>query len=169
MERIILPKDPELVAIALIVPPKPTDAGGKVLTTVDQEAIKRVERRAVDLTMKMESKLGYSPKEMARNNPGFDIESQREGLGKIFIEVKGRADGATDFKITDNELSHGITQGESYILALVRVAPGEDPDADMIRYIQNPFAGLMRQDGYVAHVLDFDYFWDMGFTPKSEG
>ena len=168
MERVILPKDAALVSIALIVPPEPKDSKGKVLSTVDQEAIKRVERRAVDLTMKVELKLGYKPKEMARNNPGFDIESEREEIGKIFIEVKGRADGATDFKITDNELSHGITQGDSYILSLVRVAPGDNPDADEIRYIQNPFAGLIKQDGYVAHVFDFDHFWSIGFDPDSK-
>jgi len=165
MERVVLPKDAELVSIALIIPPEPKDAAGKVLTAIDQEAIKRVERRAVDLTLKIESMLGHTPKEMARNNPGFDIESQRDKLGTVFIEVKGRADGATDFKVTDNELSHGITQGDSYFLSLVRVAPGENPGADEIRYIQNPFAGMMKQVGYVAHVLDFDHFWDMGFTP----
>jgi hypothetical protein len=168
MERVVLPKDAELVSIALIIPPEPTDSSGKVLTAIDQEAIKRVERRAVDLTMDVETNLGHNPLEMARNNPGFDIKSQRIELGTVFIEVKGRADGAKDFKVTDNELSHGITQGDSYFLSLVRVAPGENPAADEVRYIQNPFAGMMKQGGYVAHVLDFDYFWEMGFVPDSE-
>jgi len=169
LERVLLPKDAELISVALIVPPEPRDSTGRVLSTTDQEAIKRVERRAVDLTMKIEAKLGYSPKEMARNNPGYDIESEREELGKVFIEVKGRADGATDFKITDNEFSHGITQGESYFLSLVKVAPGENPEKDEIRYVQNPFLRMVRQEGYVAHVFNFEHFWDMGFVPNPEG
>ena len=168
MERVVLPKDAELVSIALIVPPVPTDSSGKVLTAIDQEAIRRVERRAVDLTMDVETNLGHKPLEMARNNPGFDIKSQRLALGTVFIEVKGRADGAKDFKVTDNELSYGITQGDSYFLSLVRVASGENPAADEVRYIQNPFVGMMKQGGYVAHVLEFDYFWEMGLVPHVE-
>jgi hypothetical protein len=168
MERVVLPKDAELVSIALIIPPEPTDSSGKVLTAIDQEAIKRVERRAVDRTMDVETNLGRKPLEMARNNPGFDIKSQRMALGTVFIEVKGRADGAKDFKVTDNELSYGITQGDSYFLSLVRVASGENPAEDEIRYIQNPFIGRQKQEGVIAHVLDFDYFWEIGFVPNSE-
>ena len=166
MERVVLPKAPEIVSVALIVPPAAKDQSGKLLTPKDQEAIKRVERRAVDLTLRTESILGFDPTEMPRNNPGYDIESERQGLGKVFIEVKGRIDGAKEFLVTDNEYTHGITQGESFFLALVKVASGDDATQDEIRYIQNPFAGMAKQGGYVAHILSFDHYWEQGFDPR---
>jgi hypothetical protein len=165
MERVVLPKAPEVVSVALIVPPIAKDHSGKLITAKDQEAIKRVERRAVDLTLKTESILEFTPTEMPRNNPGYDIESQRPGLGKVFIEVKGRIEGAKDFLVTDTEYTHGITQGESFFLALVKVASGEDDTKDEIRYVQNPFSGMAKQGGYVAHILSFEHFWDQGFDP----
>jgi molybdopterin synthase catalytic subunit len=102
---------------------------------------------------------------MPRNNPGFDIDSFRENTGRTFIEVKGRIDGAEDFIITETEFSHGHTQGESFILALVKVAPGDDSTQDQIRYIIDPFKGQLPIWGAKAHVFSMKKFWEMGFDP----
>ena len=167
-EGTILIKPPQVLSVSLIVPSSlvsDEEASSKVVFAKDQEAIKKIERRAVDLVLAVEKKLGFKPKEMPRNNPGFDIDTYREYTGRTFIEVKGRIDGAEDFIITETEFSHGHTQGDSFILALVKVAPGDDATKDQIRYIIDPFKGQLPIWGAKALVLSMKKFWEMGFDP----
>src|SRR5699024_7654331 len=49
-----------------------------------------VERRAVEAVLAAEKTLGRYPVEMARNNPGYDIQSTDAGGRIHYIEVKGR-------------------------------------------------------------------------------
>jgi superfamily II DNA or RNA helicase len=171
-EKMLLAKPVKVVSVAFIVPgpaknesPKP----GPVIAPKDQEAILRVERRAVDLTLAVEKALGFQAEEKARNNKGYDIETYRPGIGKTFLEVKGRADGAMDFIITESEFAQGHTSGEAFILVLVRVANGDDPTKDDIRYISNPFKGQLPIWGAQAHVLSFQKYWDLGVSPLPDG
>lgn len=167
-EGTILIKQPKVISVALVVPAISVpghESSKAALFPKDQEAIKKIERRAVDLVLSVEEKLGYSPKEMPRNNKGFDIDSFRENTGRTFIEVKGRIDGAENFIITESEFFLGHTQGNSFILALVRVAPGEDSTKDQVRYIVDPFNGQLPIWGAEAHVLSMKKFWEMGFDP----
>jgi hypothetical protein len=152
----------------LVVPSKAApgeESSTALLYPKDQEAIKKIERRAVDLVLSAEKALGFSPKEMPRNNKGFDIDTYRESTGRTFIEVKGRIDTADNFIVTESEFFLGHTQGSSFILALVKVAPGEDPTKDQVRYIVDPFNGQLPIWGADAHVLSMKKFWDMGFDP----
>ena len=103
---------------------------------------------------------------MPRNNKGFDISTLREEAGRTFIEVKGRAVDATDFIITESEFSFGHTQGQSFILALVSVAHGDDAAQDEVRYIVDPFKGQAPIWGAHAHVLRFKDYWEKGFDPN---
>lgn len=167
-ECTILIKQPRVISVALVVSAISVpghESSKAALFPKDQEAIKKIERRAVDLVLSVEAKLGYSPKEMPRNNKGFDIDSFRENTGRTFIEVKGRIDGAENFIITESEFFLGHTQGNSFILALVRVAPGEDSTKDQVRYIVDPFNGQLPIWGAEAHVLSMKKFWEMGFDP----
>jgi hypothetical protein len=167
-EKILLAKPVKVVSVALIVAPSGASEDpkpGPVIFPKDQEAILRVERRAVELTLAVEKSLGMMPKEMPRNNKGYDIETYRPSVGKTFIEVKGRVEGAMDFIITESEFSLGHTLGDSFILSLVRVANGDNAKKDEIRYILNPFKGQLPIWGAQAHVLDFKKYWDLGVFP----
>jgi virulence-associated protein VapD len=167
-EKMILAKPVQVVSVALVVPSslaKGSDPA-PVMTPREQEAIIRVERRAVDFVLRVESALGADPIEMPRNNKGFDISTLREETGRTFIEVKGRAVDATDFIITESEFSFGHTQGQSFILALVSVAHGDDAAQDEVRYIVDPFKGQAPIWGAHAHVLRFKDYWEKGFDPN---
>ena len=98
----------------------------------------RVERLAVEAVMAAERSLGRRPFEMPRNNPGFDIKSQASDGRLVFIEVKGRVDGAPEFTITRTEILTSLNKPEQFLLALVAVAPDDSTDP---RYLRRPFTG----------------------------
>jgi superfamily II DNA or RNA helicase len=168
-EKMLLTKPVKVVSVALIVPQDSVleaSTPGPVISPKDQEAILRVERRAVDLTLSVEKSFGVAAQEMPRNNKGYDVETHRPEIGKTFIEVKGRADGAKDFLITESEFSFGQTQGMAFILALVKVADGDDASKDEIRYVYDPFNGQPPVWGVRALVLDLEKYWNMGQDPR---
>jgi len=105
------------------------------------EADDEVERRAIELVMAEERKLGRLPEEMVHNNPGYDIRSRTLDDHWVFIEVKGRRQGAEEFTITRTEVLTGKNAGRNYRLALVSVSP-EGERFDEVRYIVDPFAGV---------------------------
>jgi superfamily II DNA or RNA helicase len=100
-----------------------------------------VERRAVDLVLQEERKLGRIPEEMAHNNPGYDVRSRTVDDRWVFIEVKGRTAGADDFHVTRTEVLTGKNSGTSFRLALVSVHP-DGPEHDEVRYIVDPFKNV---------------------------
>jgi SNF2 family DNA or RNA helicase len=132
----------------------------------DQEAIKAVERRAVDLVLKTERELGRVPHEMPRNNKGFDVISRSADGHSIFIEVKGRIEGSDTFHITGSELSFGQTQGMNHRLAIVRVS-ASDQSLDELRYIADPFADLHMDAKIASMELKWKLFWDLGSDPRA--
>lgn len=162
---------PKVVARALVIPEKllvaalsTADAASKF--TRDQDAIKAVERRAVDMVMDLEKARGRIPEEQARNNKGFDIISRSADNGHaMFIEVKGRIEGADTFLVTTSELSFGQTQGANHILALVRVSTN-GPEHDEVRYVSDPFANLQISIGDASRNLYWDHYWKLGEDPR---
>jgi hypothetical protein len=118
----------------------------------------RVERLAVEAVLAAEVALGRSPTEMARNNKGFDIKSKRPNGDLVFIEVKGRIEGADTFTVTKSEILTGLNKPEAFILALVRV--GED-DSTVVRYLTNPFKG--NEDFYFG-MASVNYEWGTHFA-----
>jgi superfamily II DNA or RNA helicase len=131
----------------------------------DQDAIKEVERRAVDLVMQVERSLGREPEEMPRNNKGYDIISRTKDGHSGYIEVKGRIEGSDTFLVTTSEISFGKTQGANHRLAIVKVSK-EDASKDELRYITDAFADL-HDDAKIASVnLKWDDFWNIGSNPK---
>ncbi|BCJ64827.1 helicase-related protein [Polymorphospora rubra] len=97
-----------------------------------------VERRAVDLVLQEERKLGRNPEEMAHNNPGYDVRSRTVDDRWVFIEVKGRTAGAENFHVTRTEVLTGKNSGTSFRLALVSVHP-DGSERDEVRYVVDPF------------------------------
>ncbi|GAA1276571.1 helicase-related protein [Sphaerisporangium rubeum] len=124
-----------------------------------------VERRAVDRVLQEERKLGRIPEEMPHNNPGYDIRSKTVDDHWIFIEVKGRVNGADDFHVTRTEVLTGKNAGPNYRLALVSVHP-DGPQHDQVRYIVNPFRDLDFGD-FAATDLGGDWHkeWVRGGAP----
>lgn len=157
---------PRIVATALVIPESLLQTPVAIAHTKDQEAIKRIERRAVDLVISQETKRGWEPEEQPRNNKGFDIISRAPDGNSIFIEVKGRIQGAADFIVTASELSFGQTHGTNHILALVSVSP-EDQSQDQARYVYDAFKDLSADAKIAAVTLKWDSYWALGQNPDS--
>ena len=101
----------------------------------------RVERAAVDAVLAVESSLGRDPKEMPKNNKGYDIESKTPDGDLLFIEVKGRIQGAETVTVTRSEIGVGRNKPDDFVLALVEV-PGDNGGEPAVRYLRRPFEGM---------------------------
>ncbi|PST49887.1 type III restriction endonuclease subunit R [Bifidobacterium callitrichos] len=127
-----------------------------------------VDRRAVDLTMRMERLLGHTPTEMPHNNKGFDIRSI-DGQGYMhFIEVKGRIDmpEADTFTVTANEVAFAQSQGDRHRLALVRVSP-DGAEHDDIRYVARAFDHISPASSTRSFNEQWADYWNRGYVPVS--
>lgn len=160
-EKQLAPLPPVVVGGALVVPMGLlARLGGQreAEPNVYARNTERVERIAVETAMATERALGREPREMPRNNPGYDILSKDPATGSyLFIEVKGRAQGAPTFTVTKNEILHGLNKGAQSILAMVSVA---EDDAAAVRYLVNPFPGT---DETYFDVATVNYDWDKLF------
>lgn len=167
-ERQLAPLPPVVVGGALVIPrgllerlrgERALDPGRYAHDT------ERVERIAVDAVLAAERRLGREPREMPRNNPGYDILSRpRDGGPALFIEVKGRAAGAPTFTITKNEVLHALNKGDEYILALVSV---DGDEACTVRYVRRPFTGSNEVlFGVTSLNVDWDEMFARGSTPS---
>jgi hypothetical protein len=166
-QRQLSPQRPIVVGAALVLP------RGLIATLRGElgpnpsayaEARKRIERLAVDAVLALEEQLGRHAIEMPPNNPGYDIESQQGWGDLLFIEVKGRVEGAPTVSITKTEILTALNKADHFILALVEVRPD---DSTTVRYVRQPFTG--GEDGMlgVASVnFEWDYFWKQGQEPS---
>lgn len=122
------------------------------------------ERAAVDAVLAAERVLGRTPKEMPRNNKGYDIESKQTDGSLLFIEVKGRAEGADTFMVTASEVGVGRNKPDDHVLALAQVA---DDGTTTVRYVRRAFDGVGEPPfGTVSHVLRWRDYWDAGTEPS---
>lgn len=142
-ERNISAMPPVIVGGALIIPKgllhrltgsgSPTDFGHGDRQSVEYAAMKAV--------MDIETRLGYLPKDVSAKKCGYDIESEipkdrRIGTGSLrFIEVKGRAKGATTVTVSKNEILTALNKPEEFLLAIVEV----DGDQTRAVYLKTPF------------------------------
>jgi len=124
-----------------------------------------VDRRAVAAVMRAERSLGREPQEMPHNNPGYDVRSLTPDGHWVFIEVKGRIEGASDFAVTRNEVLYG-KNADCYRLALVTVS-ASDAVADEVRYLTDPFSGVSFSDFAIDSLRwDWNEMWSRGGTPS---
>ena len=100
-----------------------------------------VEYAAMNEVFQIEKELGYTPKDVSETKCGYDVESfvpetLRGSNGNVlrFIEVKGRAKGATTVTVSRNEMLCGLTNPEQFILAIVEV----DGDRTHTIYLKRP-------------------------------
>ena len=91
--------------------------------------------------MAIEKELGYTPKDVSATKCGYDVESfvpetLRGPDGNVlrFVEVKGRAKGATTVTVSRNEMLCRLNNPEQFILAIVEV----DGDTTHTVYLKRP-------------------------------
>jgi superfamily II DNA or RNA helicase len=156
-ERQVSARPPRVTGACLVLPAGfERDAGDDQAAQHARET-ERVERLAVDAVFAVERARGHQPKEMARNNPGYDIESF-DGEHLDFIEVKGRIVGADSVHVTKTEILTALNKQEHSVLALVAVGPDNETE---VRYLRRPF-GPEHQPGFGVGAMVFDWkpLWD---------
>ena len=80
---------------------------------------------------------------MPHNNKGYDIESKTADGELLFIEVKGRIEGAETVTVTRSEIGVGRNKPDDFILALVEV-PTRRRRRPGVRYLRRPVRGHGR-------------------------
>src|SRR5579859_3773303 len=170
-EKMLAAQAPILVASALVVParllpPAPT-AGPTPRPGVDVEARRRIEALAMAAVMDEEERRGRGPRDVSRDNLGYDIEARDPATGRLrFIEVKGRAADADSVTVSRNECYRGLNATHDYILAVARV---RDDAVVSLDYIANPFARTLSADpawGLISVDLDLQKLLALPGTEK---
>lgn len=138
----LLPATPRVLGVARVVPyvPVPTAEGAAMRSSAEIEAL------GMEVAMKHEREQGRSPKDVSKENPGFDIRSTALDGTVRYIEVKARATtGPVD--LTPNEWLMAQRLGEEYWLYIV-----ENASSDPVLYmIQNP-ADKLRPEKVIETV-----------------
>ena len=129
-ERMISAMPPVIVGGSLVIPKgllhilthQPTE---NLFGQGDRQAVEHAAMKAV---MDIERSLGFDPKDVSADKCGYDIESEippalrtAESGCLRFIEVKGRAKGATTVTVSKNEILTALNRPDEYILAIVEV------------------------------------------------
>ncbi len=141
-ERNIKGLPPVIIGAALVIPKLRLEMQDSA-STFAQDAMSRrtMELAGMKAVMEIERSLGYTPKDVSRDNVGYDIESavpadREEEEGSLrFIEVKARRKGSTTVTISRNEIHTALNQPERFILAIVEV----DGETRHTHYIKKPF------------------------------
>ena len=142
-ERRISPMPPVITGGALVIP---KGLLYKLMPEQTQELFsqgdkKTIEMAAMKAVMEIEKELGYTPKDVSATKCGYDVESfvpetLRGPDGNVlrFVEVKGRAKGATTVTVSRNEMLCRLNNPEQFILAIVEV----DGDTTHTVYLKRP-------------------------------
>ena len=164
-QRKLSPLPPRVVGGAFVVPEGLLSSlSGDTAPPEHAVDTARSDRLAVDAVLAAERALGRTPTEMPHNNKGYDIETRRGDGHLMFIEVKGRVTGATDFTITSSEIICALNNSDRHILALVEVA---DDDTTDVRYLYDPFTAREHEPSPAEHkrVLDWPAYRDVAKPP----
>ena len=157
-EKHISALPPVIVGGAVVIPRGLVDRlmGHPATFGADAAARRRIELAAMKAVMDTERSLGFAPTDVSAQNRGYDIESKipaglrdADGTTLRFIEVKGRAKGATSVTITKNEILTALNQPEQYILAIVEV----DGEATRVVYLKKPFH---KRPDFAATSVNYD-------------
>ena len=143
-ERHIASLPPSVLGGALIIPRGLLDhlMGRQPTVTPDVDNRRAVECAAMEAVMRHEREAGFVPRDVSADKVGYDIESALPHNSEAanlpclrFIEVKGRAKGATTVTVTKNEILTALNKPEAFILALVEV----DGSKTKLLYLRDPF------------------------------
>ena len=144
-EKELLTMPPIVSTVAFVIPQSMIDFpfvkdDGSMVTFEDR---KLIEESAMNAVMKLERSLGYIPKDVSKENRGYDIESvvpenMRTPSSPALrcIEVKGRSISHDEtVTVTRNEILTALNVPELFILALVIV----NGDKTIVTYCKNVF------------------------------
>lgn len=144
-ERRISPMPPVVSGGALIVPKGLLHKliGSTELGMFGQNDRQTIEYAAMNAVIQIEKQMGFQPKDVSAAKCGYDVESyipeQRrqtlESYALRFIEVKGRAKGATTVTVSKNEILTALNKPEEFILAIVEI----DEQQTNTIYLKHPF------------------------------
>jgi len=142
LERRLSPTPPVVIGGVLVVPQGLLLAMGDTEQGTDRDLsvheTKEVEALAMQKVMETERALGRIPRDVSQDKAGYDVESSIPDTGRLlFIEVKGRVQGAAVVTITKNEILTALNKPEDFILAIVLVEP---EGAIEPVYVRQPFA-----------------------------
>ncbi len=153
-ERHIAPLPPVLLSASLVIPAgllsricgKQTPEADATAPDAPQnksaESRRAIEFAAMTAVMRAERAQGYEPRDVSAQKCGYDIESfvpeaLRIGQESLrFIEVKGRAAGASSITVSRNEMLTALNQPEQFFLAVVEV----DGARTHTVYLKHPFS-----------------------------
>ena len=161
------PLPPTVASLALVVSQGLLDRLAGLRNKPAEHYIKdttEAEMRAVCAVVAAERALGREPEVQSHSNPGFDIRSWDPVAGHtVFIEVKGRAEGAGEFIVTRTEVVHG-KNADHYRLALVELGAATED----VRYVVEPFGGIDIAEDFGLHsvTLRWHVFWELGGAPR---
>ncbi len=112
-------------------------------------------KRAREIIMDVECRLGFEPIDREFEKLGYDIESSVPGTGRLrFIEVKGRAANAATITVTKNEILYSLNKPDDFILAIVEFN-GDLQDGDhQVHYVRNPF---QREPDFGVTSVNYDF------------
>ncbi len=136
---------PVVVGGAIVVPQGLLNRlSGRPAPEVDLFAreTRRIELAAMQTVFAAERAAGREPRDVSADKVGWDVESREPGGRLRFIEVKGRAAGATTVTVTRNEIAKSFNVPDRWYLAIVTV-DGEHADPPV--YLRTPFRQAPEQ------------------------
>ncbi len=136
-ERHLSEKPPEVMGVAVILPPPPELVAGVEGMQSDPE----IERIAVEVAKQYEIDQGRKPISVEEENCGWDLTSLAAGQVDRYIEVKGRA-SVGGVALTPNEWIKAQRFGKDYWLYVV-VNCGTKPE---LYLIQDPASKLSPKE-----------------------
>ena len=149
LEAQLSPLPPVVLGGLLVVPQGLVDAMTGRRSPVDTQ---EVAARARAIVMEIERGLGYEPTDREFDKLGYDIESRVPSTGRLrFIEVKGRASGATTITVTKNEILYSLNKPDDFILALVEFL---HDGSHRVRYLRHPF---QREPDFGVTSVNYDF------------
>ena len=154
LEAQISPLPPVVLGGLLVVPKglidemsgRGTAGAGTAVDTQESAA------RARRIIMEVERSLGFDPADREFEKLGYDIESRVPKTGKLrFIEVKGRAAGASTITVTRNEILYSLNKPEDFILGIVEFRDGGQ---QQVHYVRKPF---QREPDFGVTSVNYDF------------
>ena len=154
LEAQISPLPPVVLGGLLVVPRGLVDAmsGRNLVGTRTAVDTQESAARARSIIMETERNLGFDPTDREFEKLGYDIESRVPDTGKLrFIEVKGRASGASTVTVTRNEILYSLNKPEDFILGIVEFL---DDSGHRVHYVREPFR---REPDFGVTSVNYDF------------
>ena len=154
LEAQISPLPPLVLGGLLVVPKGLIDeiSGRKPAGTRTAVDTQESAARARNIIMGVERSLGFDPTDREFEKLGYDIESRVPDTGKLrFIEVKGRASGASTITVTRNEILYSLNKPEDFILGIVEF---HDGCRHRVHYVRKPF---QREPDFGVTSVNYDF------------